>query len=424
MYFIIRFAFILLFIVKINAQTYTLDQVVNLIIQNHPDIESFNYKIMAAKNNAIKSSNLPDPKLTIGLNNLPVSSFSFNEEMMTSKSIGIQQNFPFPGKLDLLKRVKNKNVSIINYQKKYFEEDVRKQVSDLFNEYDFLTKKRELIKENRSLNNNLLDVIETKYSVNKAQQKDIFKLQLRINEIDEILIDLSIKIENIISTLSILSANHITGLLISDEINKVFVLDKKNLKQIIFSDNSRIKSFEELKNKAELSYQLSKYTYYPSFSVAVTYAQRGELKASGQNLNDFFSFKIGLSLPLNYGNKKDAEIDEASAIKSIAESKLGKELQDLEIKLNNIVDSYNSAKQKQNIVSNISLIQANESYSSTLTSYMVGKSDIESLINSLETILNLNIKDLKYLKDMKNLLNYIELITGKKISELNLLVEN
>src|SRR5450631_3133923 len=68
-------------------------------VSRHPSIRMKSAEVEAARRRISQRSSLMDPMMMIGVQNLPTNSFSFNEEPMTSKMIGISQSFPFFGKL-------------------------------------------------------------------------------------------------------------------------------------------------------------------------------------------------------------------------------------------------------------------------------------------------------------------------------------
>ncbi len=73
-------------------------------------------KKLAASNRIEQNSNLPDPVLGFGFMNLPVNSFSLDQEPMTGIGVGLSQAFPFPGKLSNQAEVNNKDVDIVEQE--------------------------------------------------------------------------------------------------------------------------------------------------------------------------------------------------------------------------------------------------------------------------------------------------------------------
>ena len=89
--------FVLIAIANSFSQTESLQELINTAIEVSPKIKMLQMKKEAASDRIEQNSNLPDPTLTLGLANLPVNSFSFTQEPMTGKIVGLSQAFPFPG---------------------------------------------------------------------------------------------------------------------------------------------------------------------------------------------------------------------------------------------------------------------------------------------------------------------------------------
>ena len=85
-----------------QQQKSILDSLIQTSIQISPKIKMLKAKRNAAYSRIDQNSKLPDPVLTLGLLNLPTNSFSFDQDPMTKKSIGLLQSFPFPGKLSAI----------------------------------------------------------------------------------------------------------------------------------------------------------------------------------------------------------------------------------------------------------------------------------------------------------------------------------
>ena len=69
----------------------------------NPALSAMQYKYEAGRERVPQAGALPDPMLMMGVQNLPTNSFSFSQDFMTSKMIGLSQTFPFFGKRGLLR---------------------------------------------------------------------------------------------------------------------------------------------------------------------------------------------------------------------------------------------------------------------------------------------------------------------------------
>ncbi|UCF64497.1 MAG: TolC family protein, partial [bacterium] len=93
---------ILLWVSNSRAQqpdsTLILANLVQEMLTNNPELQSYYHRWQASASRISPAGTLPDPVIGIGVMNLPVDNFSFNQEPMTGKQISLMQQFPFPGK--------------------------------------------------------------------------------------------------------------------------------------------------------------------------------------------------------------------------------------------------------------------------------------------------------------------------------------
>ncbi|MES2208481.1 MAG: TolC family protein [Pseudomonadota bacterium] len=79
------------------AEPLSLIQALQLAEHHAPSMAAFNARIHAARHTAIPAGELPDPKLVIGIDNLPVNGadrFSLTRDFMTMQKVGIMQEMP------------------------------------------------------------------------------------------------------------------------------------------------------------------------------------------------------------------------------------------------------------------------------------------------------------------------------------------
>jgi outer membrane protein TolC len=161
-----------------GAQTASLDSLVNKAIRVSPKLAMLRAKRNVAENKIPQVSNLPNPMLMLGLMNLPTNSFSFNQEPMTQKVIGLQQTIPFPGKLSAMEDAASIDTLIVDKEIKDAENEIRKNVKEKYYSLSFFRKSLMYAKENKNLLEKISDVVSTKYSVSTASQQNLIKVQL------------------------------------------------------------------------------------------------------------------------------------------------------------------------------------------------------------------------------------------------------
>ena len=83
------------------AEPMTFDAALERATREAPSLAASAAEVEGKRSAAIAAGQLPDPALTIGVDNFPVSgppAFSFNRDSMTMERIGVEQAFPNPAK--------------------------------------------------------------------------------------------------------------------------------------------------------------------------------------------------------------------------------------------------------------------------------------------------------------------------------------
>ena len=83
------------------AEPMTFDAAIDRATRESPSLAASAAGVEARRSEAIAAGQLPDPTLTVGVDNFPVSgppAFSFNRDSMTMARVGIEQAFPNPAK--------------------------------------------------------------------------------------------------------------------------------------------------------------------------------------------------------------------------------------------------------------------------------------------------------------------------------------
>ena len=64
------------------------------LLELHPQLQTLSYQATSTKELSEAAMGLPDPVISLGINNFPIFDPSFNEYLPTNKAIGVQQRFP------------------------------------------------------------------------------------------------------------------------------------------------------------------------------------------------------------------------------------------------------------------------------------------------------------------------------------------
>jgi outer membrane protein TolC len=112
------------------------DRAVALALAAQPQFAAREAGIHALQENAVAAGELPDPKLTFGLQALPTDTFSFTQEAMTQAVVGVSQAIPGGAKRDLSRRRVERDADLASADlvlaRRKLERDVRLAWLDLW----------------------------------------------------------------------------------------------------------------------------------------------------------------------------------------------------------------------------------------------------------------------------------------------------
>ncbi len=403
----------------VSAQRNTLDSLINQALNVSPKLKMLQSKYSAAESQINVNSNLPDPMLTLGLMNLPTNSFSFTQEPMTGKIIGLSQAIPFPGKLGSMADVSEKGAEIIKQEINDARNEIVKNVSQNYYELIFVRKAIAVANENLKLLNEIAKVVRTNYSVGKASQQNLFKVELEITNLNDIIDELKNKENSMIAMINaeLLRSQDVpvfTGNLPQIEYQE---FSQKELDSSAVQNRPFLSGIKLAKQKAGLQEKLAKYDFLPNFNVSVQYSQRDRIAKTNIPLTDFASFMVGISLPLNYGGKVSSKVEESEAMQDMYQEQYNLSLQMLNSNFGTAISKLNSLQNRIKLIEQAQLPQAQQTYSAALSSYQVGQIDFINVIDSQNKLYQVETNLYRLKTDYLKIIAELKFLTGTSLSK-------
>ena len=310
----------------------SLEQAITLAQQNDPWLHGSRLKQSAVENRSIASGTLPDPKVSLGIMNLPTDTWDLDQEGMTQLKVGVSQMFPRGDSLEIKKdqlKIESTKFPLLREDRKA---KLKSQVSQLWLEAYLAQQTIKLIEADWSLFEQMAEVAKASYSnvVGKTRQQDVIRAQLEIVQLDDRLTSQKQKLETTIARL-----NEWLHIYDADRLNESFNFDAqplefsvskelpsirlKNPTVLKASNYSRNILAQELANHpailaidvkrkaSEKGVELAKQQYEPQWGVNASYAYRDNMP-SGDSRADLFSVGVTFDLPLFTENRQDKQV--------------------------------------------------------------------------------------------------------------------
>lgn len=399
----------------------SLNEMIDEAIRVSPKINMLQSKLNITSSKIEQDTNLPNPVLTLGLVNMPTNSFSFTQEPMTGKIIGLSQGIPFPGKLSAASAVISIDTLIVLEEIVDSKNEIRKNVSTLYYDLSLSREEIKLANENLDLLEQITEVVKSKYEVSKASLQYVIQVEVQKTRVLDKIETLKSKKHSSLSELNTLLLRDEKSQIISNEISSIDLnaFSMTTLVNTASENRPFLKGIKLSEQKSMLKEELANYSNYPNFNLGLQYSQRDNNGLTGIDFSNFLSVVVGITLPINYGGKNSAEVNEAKYLQSYNREQYNSSMQVLKQSFGKITAKLKEFKNREILISETLLPQAEQSLQSALSDYQVSKVDLVNVINAENDILKIKIDLVKIRADYAKNIAELEFLVGAKLRKIN-----
>jgi cobalt-zinc-cadmium efflux system outer membrane protein len=387
-------------------------------LANNPKLEAAVQRTLAAEKTIPQAGALPDPQLTLGLMNLPVNSFAFDQEPMTGKLISVMQMFPFPGKQALAADMAEDEAAAVRLQQAEIRNQVVQMVKRAYYDLYAFDRAAETIEKNKALMEQLVRAAEVKYATGSGLQQDVLRAQVELSKLED---DLIMWRQKRLAAAAKLNA------LLNRPADAPFAATPRELAlpespPPLFSPSQieerrpLLQAWRQKLNKAGAAVKLARRDLWPNFTLGASYSQRDDL-STGTIMHDFFSATISLNIPLYSGRKQSAK----AAEKELDEAALTAEYVNVRSEVLAEIESLRAElernRKRVELYQGGILLQAQQSLESAQMGYQVGKVDFLTLIANWMMVENYELQYFNALADYHKALAGYELATGEEATK-------
>ena len=392
----------------------SLNELIQEAIRVSPKIKLLQSKFNIAKAEIEIGTNLPDPVLKLGLINMPTNSFSFTQEPMTGKIVGLSQKIPFPGALSAASDVKSVDTLIVQQEIADLKNNIMKNVSELYFRLQLSREEIRLAEKSIMLLKQISNVVKRKYEVGTASLQNVIQVEVQITRVKD-------KIETLKGKENSAQAQLNALLLKNDESNiltsNIVGINNKNLNtdsllSLAAKNRPALKSINLLSHKAELMQRQAEYSFYPNFNFGLQYSQRDHNAATGAAFHDFLSVVVGVTLPINYGGNKTAKVEKEKYLQGLYNDKYNSSLQLLQQSFGKINAKLAELESREKLIVTTLLPQAEQAYKSSIADYQVSKIDFVNVIKAEDDIIKINTELAKVRTDYQTKIAQLEFLSG------------
>ena len=399
-----------------SAMALDLKQAEQMAVQSDPSVERFRAASRSYEEASYADDSLPDPKLRLGASNLPVDTFSLDQEAMTQLKVGIQQNFPAGDTLE----IKQKQSQYLSSSAMALAEDARlkiiRDVRETYLNLYFETTAHQIILETKDLFADLVKITEAVYASGRSSQQDVVLANLELARLDDRITKIQAKEEGYRSTLAqwigdaawnpiSLEFPQLPEPPADVDLNQVIPSHP-----VIRAENANVEASKQM-------VEMARQEYKPGFSALIDYGFRSGQNPDNSDRVDFLTAMVTMDIPLFTENRQDRKVASNIQKTAAARHSMDDRLRRLKQYYDKNYYAWQRLGEREELYKNSLLTSARNNTATALTAYQSGVSEFNTLMRAEITELDVRLEDLRVRIDRAIAQARLLYITGEPDNE-------
>ena len=361
-----------------------------------PELDEISSQKSAFEDASIAAGQLKDPKLQLGLLNIPTNSFKLDQENMTQFKIGISQDFPRGKSLEFASQAKKFMAETQRFQLDNKKAEIVRNVRLYWIELYYLLTAKKILEQNKKVFLHLVEVTTSRLSTGSGYQHDVLKAQIDLTKIENLILKNQEDIDQIRVSLSRFVGEEL-AMKSNPEMLPIWPKLKEQ-QQLIdeLKQHPLLKKSQSTSQVANAQLKETRESYKPAWSAGIYYsARQGRAAMSNQKRADFIGIQISTELPFFTANRQDRRVSESSKLYQASKSQYMVDFLDLKKQVSNYYAEYKSLDSQEQLYKRKYLEEAKQYAESTKSAYensqiefdIVSRANVQMLNVSLQHIM-------------------------------------
>ena len=395
-----------------SALALSLQQAEQLALEADPVVNSHRARSRSYDAEATANGTLPDPKLRLGMFNVPLDSFSTSEDPSTQLRIGIQQEFPRGATTDLKQQQSRWLAQAALAQAHDEELKLLLNVRDTYLNLYYEAQAGRIVSETRELFRKLVNITEDQYAQGRVNQQDVIRADLELSRLD----DRATKIRGNEDEFRAQLAQWIgdgawqsvdEGLPVLPEVPNTDDLNA------LLTGHPSVRA-ENAKVEASVTMtEVARQEYKPGVGAFVEYRKRFGENPDGSDRSDMMAAMVTMDIPLFTENRQDKRVAAREQSASAARYARDEALRALKRKLEKDRAVYRRLSERELIYKNKLVNAASNNARASLDAYQAGVTEFTTLMRAGITELDVRLENLRIKVDRLRAQARLLYITGE-----------
>lgn len=365
----------------------TLKRAVELALAGNPGLAEIKARAEALAAVPSQAGALPDPMLNVDLLNVPTRTFDLRQEDMTMLEFGLSQTFPFPGKRALQQRIAEQEAlaaaDSVDEARLRLARDVKQGWWRLY----FFDRALNVTAEAERFFRQLVEISQAKYRVGQGTQQDVQMAQLELSKLKDERLELVGMRHTETAQFNVLLDRdpEMPATIPAQAEAALPLLAEPALQEKARDARPLFAQHRKMLDAAKGRVDLARKDFYPDFTVGAGYAVR-QNAPNGEIRSDFASFRFSLNLPVYAADKQARAVDQRQSEYLQAQYGLQDEHRRAQGEIAARAAEYEHARERLALFEKEIIPQAQQTVSSLLAGYQVGRSGFSDLLRAQLTL--------------------------------------
>ena len=416
------------------ARAPSLDSLERLTLITNPTVIAAMARVQAARAQIDPAGARPDPMLTAGIQNFPISDPGFTD-VMTMKTVGISQIIPYPGKLALRTRAARDGLAAAEARLAQAKLNATRDVEDAYYDLAFTARALDIVQRNAGVLRSLIAVSQARYTAGTGTQTDILRARTEAARLSDEASRLAAQRRTALARLNALldrpsdtpvgtaimprrivraavadsaAEIHFTGAALGAPAADSPLLPLDSLQQLALANSPALHAHQAMIAAQTAQVELARKAARPDFDVSLSYGQR-------RGFGDLVSATVSVPIPLQKGRKQDAAVAEARADLAALEAEHHEVVNTLRADIAQRVNELERSRTQLALYKRAVLPQAQATLASTTASYQVGRANFTSVIDAQAELFNDETAYYRALTDFAKALADVQRLVGAEV---------
>ncbi len=389
----------------------TLDTLLMLAESGNPGLRAAFDRWTAALEQVPQSKSLPDPKLSYAY---------FLESVETRvgpqrQKFGVSQTIPLFGKLGLRGEVAVQSANTMGAHFEAARRDLRYRITQLWDDYYYLSRATDITHENVLLLTNLESVALTQYIAGKAPHSAVIRAQVELGRLEDRLRTLQDQRSSLLAALNA-DLNRPEGAPIAwpDSVDtRPLHLSQTELRDLLLLENPRLAGLSFTEKREEAAVKLAGRSPIPDLTIGADYIATDEARFPDvlDSGKDGVIARATINVPLWFGSYR-AEKAQAEARLRATQNELSQLRNRLLADLERIHFELRDAERRVDLYAYTLIPKARQSLEVTTDAFTTAKADFLDLIDTQRTLLEFELAYERALADRATRRARLEQLVG------------